>query len=183
MNSSVPARAEQLEERRLDAGEHRARSLHLVQADSLVLLGSRADRVERDLNLDPRVEQVEHGLVDADVALDPADERLVAAAEVEALGLGRGEATFSSGSMPSGRCSATSGTVSPRPFGYCSVTTIGTPSASAPSIRVAVAFATRVEVRDRLAEALLDVDHDQRRPLRLELAAHEATPRAKLRWR
>src|SRR5436190_16192500 len=49
--------------------------------------------------------------------------------------------TFSNASTPS-RCAATSGTVRPRPFGYCSVTITGTPSARAPSIRTPALLAT-----------------------------------------
>src|SRR4029077_10502072 len=55
--------------------------------------------------------------------------------------------TFSSGRVPSGRCFATSGAVLPRPLGYCSETMIGIPIASAPSISVAAAFATRSKSR------------------------------------
>src|SRR3954452_17114049 len=40
-----------------------------------------------------------------------------------------------------------------------------------------------LEVGDRPAEALLDVDDHERGAVGLELGAHEATPRAKLRWR
>src|SRR4051812_41887095 len=46
-----------------------------------------------------------------------------------------------SGSTPS-RCSATSGTVGPRPFGYCSVTRTGTPRTCAPRTSVAARRAT-----------------------------------------
>src|SRR5262249_8127076 len=51
--------------------------------------------------------------------------------------------TFSSGSVPAGSWPATSGTVSPSPSGYCSVTTTGTPRASAPWTIVAVPSVTR----------------------------------------
>ena len=93
-------RAEQLEERGLDARQPGAGPLGLGEAELAVGGAARADRVGDDVDLDAAVEQVEDGLVDADVRLDPADDRLVAAAEVEAVGLGRRE----DGLLESARC-------------------------------------------------------------------------------
>ena len=89
-----------------------------------------------------------HGLGDADVGLDAADERLVAPAEVEA----RRRAAAENDRLRQARrrrraARATSATVSPSPRGYCSVTTIGTPSASAPRTRIAVRRGDVLEAR------------------------------------
>src|SRR6266404_2418958 len=51
--------------------------------------------------------------------------------------------SFSIAAAPRGRCSATSAAVCPRPFGYCSVTSTGTPRAAAPWTRIPAARATR----------------------------------------
>ena len=69
----------------------------------------------------------------------------------------------------------------PEPLRVLLGDTIGTRSPRRPRISVAVACAIRVEVRDRLAEGLLDVDHDQRRPLGVELAAHAGDPQGEAR--
>src|ERR1700681_2332383 len=82
-----PGAAEQLEDRRLDGGQQRAAALHLAQPQFAIGGGARADRVDRDVDLDAAPEQVVDRLADADVRLDPADERLVTAGEVEALSL------------------------------------------------------------------------------------------------
>ena len=61
---------------------------------SSLVLGASASRPRRAATWTstPLSSRSSDGLVDADVGLDPADERLVAAAEVEAVGLGGGEA-------------------------------------------------------------------------------------------
>ena len=70
----------------------------------------------------PRSSRSCDGLRDAHVRLDPADERLVAAAEVEAVGA-RGARRRSSRSRGSSRCTADLGRrCGPGPCGYCSVT-------------------------------------------------------------
>ena len=95
-------------------------------------------------------------------------------AEVEAVGLGRREADLLDGSTSGGRCSATSATVLPNPFGYCSVTRSGprSPRRPRPGSRPRAATSSK---SGRLAKGLLDVDHDERRPLGIELP-HAATP-------
>src|SRR5262245_43288289 len=57
-----PRSAEQLEEGGLDAGEDRARRLHLLQPDPLVLGASGRDRVLGHLDLGPGPEQVQDRL-------------------------------------------------------------------------------------------------------------------------
>ena len=85
--------------------------------------------------------------------------------------------------MPSGRCSATSGTVSPSPFGYCSVITTGIPMASAPSISVAVAFAIRSKSGIALRKASWTSTTTSAVRSASSLPRQEATPMAKERCR
>ena len=170
---------QQLEERRLDAGHDRSRLLRLVQAQRPVLLRARADRVRGDVHLDPGVEQVEHRLVDADVGLDPADQRLLAAAEVEALGLRGREADLLHRRHPAGQVVCDLGHGLPQPLRVL----LGDVDRHLHRRRAADQRRARIgdrgKVGDGPAKGLLNVDHDQRRPVAVELQA--ATPIAKLR--
>ena len=47
---------------------------------------ARTDGVGRDMDLHAALKQVVDGLADADVGLDPADDRLIAAVEAKAIG-------------------------------------------------------------------------------------------------
>ena len=91
LNSGVPARSEQLEQRALDGADDGAGALQALQAAVVVDLVARADGVGGDVDFDAAVEQVVDGLADADVRLDPADDRLVAPVEVKAVGARGGE--------------------------------------------------------------------------------------------
>ena len=86
LNSGVPARSQSSNSAVSTLEVTAPGALHLAQADLEVSGVARADRVARDVHLDALPEQVVHGLGDADVRLDPAHDRLVAAAEVEAVG-------------------------------------------------------------------------------------------------
>ena len=133
---------------------------------------ARADRVGGDVDLDAAVEQVEHGLRDAHVRLDAADERLVAAREVEASARTAREDRLLDRAARRG--SPTSGAVWPRPFGYCSVTSDRHAEDRArPATQLA---ARRGDVGEGVvgAEALLDVDDDQRGAVAVASSAHQA---------
>src|ERR1700730_6199820 len=77
---------EQLEQRRLDRAHDRPGALQALEAALVVDRVARADGVGRHVHLDPVGEQVVDRLANAPVSLDPAHDRLIAAAEVEALG-------------------------------------------------------------------------------------------------
>src|SRR5205823_3688689 len=63
----------------------RARALQALEAALVVDRVARADGIRGHVHFDAAVEQVVHGLADAHVRLDPANDRLLAPSEVEAL--------------------------------------------------------------------------------------------------
>src|SRR5436305_13615777 len=83
----APSALEQLEQGGLDAGDRGAGPLYHVQPDLAVLRRARGDGNAGDVHVDAAVQEVENRLVDADVRLDPAQQRLVPPLQVEPLGL------------------------------------------------------------------------------------------------
>jgi hypothetical protein len=155
-----------------------------VQPQLAVLLRSRADRVAGDVHLDLFVDQVEDRLVHADMGFDPADEGLVAPAEVKAIRLDGGEAQLLGRLHPVGQVLGDLGHGLPEPLGVL----LGDQYRHAHRLGALDELRHRsrdlLERRDRLAEPLLHVDDHQRRPPAVELhSAHAATPMLKLRSR
>ena len=91
--------------------------------------------------------------------------------------------TFSIGVRPWGSSSATSGTVFPRPFGYCSVSTIGIPTAFAPLTSAAVAWATWSKLGTAFRNPSWTSMTTSAARAGSSFARAHATPIAKLRWR
>ncbi len=153
-----------------------ARSIFAIPISRLASV-ARADRIGRDVNLDVLVEQVEHGLVDADVGLDSTDDRLLALTEVETVGLDRGELGLLDRLGVRGNVARELLHGGPEPFRIL----LGDDDRDADRSRALHqrrgGIRDLLEVRQRLAKCLLDVDHDQRGPRRVELrGAHDATP-------
>ncbi len=172
LNAGSVCRAEQLEQGHLDAR-------HLGPARSI-----RARPMSRSASVReptasaatwtsvPCVDQVERGLSDADVRLDAADERLVAIAEVEALDVGGGEAHLLERLRAGGQIVGDLGNRGAEPPRIL----LGDDDRNAdrggaPDQRRAARAATSSKPVERLAKGLLDVDHDQRRAIGVELHA------------
>src|SRR2546423_11445971 len=75
--------AHEFKQGRLGGGGERAGLPHLLQTDLSVLRGARRDAVGQEVNLKPKREQVVRGLVDADVRLYAAQEDLARARAFE----------------------------------------------------------------------------------------------------
>ena len=130
------------------------------------------------MHLDAALEQVVRRLRDADVGLDAAHERLVAAVEVEAVGAAAEKQVFSTGSTVA---QLLDGAAEPLRV------LLGDHDRDAEDLR-ALHQAARVlddvvEVLDGGPEGLLHVDHDERGPLPVERPHAGTAPMANERSR
>ena len=182
MNSSRPARPSSSNSAVSTLVGDRARALHLRQARSACRSrsASRPRRRPRAPRRPPASRSSAVWLTQTWASI-PQTQRLIAAAEVEAVGLEPPRRrSFSIRHGPLGQPLGDLGHGRPEALRVL----LGDDDRDRRSPRrratsVAVAAGDPVELRDRLAKALLDVDHHQRRPLWIEPAldrAHVARP-------
>ena len=127
--------AEPLEDHGLGVGEDDARGAEAVEGVGIVRRGAGADRVGNDEDVTAGGGQIESRLEHADMGLHAGEHDLRPGEREGAAGR---KGRLLDAGRAAGSLAARSGTVGPRPFGYCSVSITGTERRDAASRRRAV---------------------------------------------